>query len=151
LTIFRSPIGSSVYFILVFIDFPSFSPITCAIDANNIATVRKSDSHNAFTDISYAVMPVFFGTMENIFRDNTVGIKKACCAIRNEIPCFAWFSLSFSSSHSKVVFLISTLYQTYTLVAILMYGTKYGYRQLLCSSNITRRSARGPFITDSLQ
>ena len=44
------------------------------------------------------------------------GSRKACWAAAKETPCLAWFSLSFSSSHSKMAFLINVLYQDLRLI-----------------------------------
>jgi len=95
---------------LLFINHPSFSPITCSINANNITTVRKPDGQYAFANTSPAVIPVFFGAMGNVFRDDTVRIKKSLLCSQERNTVFARFSLSFSSSHSTVAFLMSKLY-----------------------------------------
>ena len=127
MTTFRSPIGSSVYFVLLFIDFPSFSPITCAIDANYVATVCKPDRQNTFTDTSHAVIPIFFSTMGNVFRDNTVGIKKSllCGQKRNAmfgLVFLVLFFIPFKGCFSHV-HIIPWLYAA---MAILKYGNIYG-------------------------
>ena len=108
--IFRSPIGSSVYFVLVFIGFPSFSPISCTIDANNVATICKPDGQNTFSDTSHAVIPAFFGTMCGVFRNNTVGIKKCllCSQKRNAVLGLVFFilflvPLKFCFSHKYII------------------------------------------------
>ena len=62
------PIGPSEYFIFDFIKLPSFPPIPCIIDANNMATVGKPDGHDALADPSQAVIAVFLGAMGHIFR-----------------------------------------------------------------------------------
>ena len=77
LTTLRLPIASSVYFVLVFIDFPSFSPIACAIDAYYVTTIRKPDRQDTFANMPHAVISILFVAMGNVFRDNTVGIKKS--------------------------------------------------------------------------
>ena len=92
---FRSPIGSSVYFVLVFINFPSFSPVACAINANNVTPVCKPDGQNAFADVSYAVITILFGAMGSVFCDDTVGIKKSllCRQKRNAVFGFVFLIL----------------------------------------------------------
>src|SRR3990172_3113075 len=41
------------------------------------------------------------------------GSRNACCANKKETLCFAWFFLSFSSSHSKLVFFMNIIYYMY--------------------------------------
>jgi hypothetical protein len=61
---------------LLFIDFPSFPPIACTIDAYYVTTVRKPDRYDTFTDTPHAIIPIFFIAMGNVFRNNTMRIKK---------------------------------------------------------------------------
>lgn len=51
-----------------------------------------------------------------------IGSAKAYCAIANGMPCLAWFSASFCSSHSKLGFSMHRVYAQYGRTAIRTYG-----------------------------
>src|SRR5574337_282309 len=82
LTIFSLPMGSSVYLILLFINLPSFSPISGAIYADDISPVRESNSHNSFTNTAYAVISVFFSTVFLILYDYALRIQESLLSER---------------------------------------------------------------------
>jgi hypothetical protein len=68
--------GSSVYFILLFIDFPPSSPITCAKDSNDILAVGKSNGHDSSVNAADTVKPPFLSTVGHILSNNSVRIKE---------------------------------------------------------------------------
>ena len=77
LTTLNSPIGSSVYLILFFIDLPPFSPIPRTINADDITSICDPNSHDAAFDTANTVksfLPTFMGY---IFYDDTMRIKKS--------------------------------------------------------------------------
>jgi hypothetical protein len=96
LIILGSPIGSSVYFIFVFIYLPSFPPIPCTIDANDITPVSEPDSHNTITDSSDAVVSVFFGTVSHVLYNNTLRFEKSLlCLDKRNLMFFLILSILF--------------------------------------------------------
>jgi xanthosine utilization system XapX-like protein len=68
------------------------------------------------------VVSVLFGTVGLFFGDDTVRVKKRLLGCGNRNMVFAWFSLSFSSSHSKEAFFTDIVYQIPGLWAIQKYG-----------------------------
>src|SRR5208283_247645 len=77
LTTLSSPMGSSVYFIFVFIHPPYLSPISSAVYTNDVPAICKPHCHYAIAHTSDAVKPIFVLAVTNIFNYYTVGIKKS--------------------------------------------------------------------------
>lgn len=60
-TILISPMGSSVYLTLsFFINFPSFSPISCAKNTNYLIFINKTDSYNCFINLAKTIITFLF-------------------------------------------------------------------------------------------
>jgi hypothetical protein len=53
------PNGSSVYFILDFIYFPPFSPVSCTDNADNTASICETNRYNSISDFAKTVIPLF--------------------------------------------------------------------------------------------
>ena len=70
------PIGSSAYFILLFINLSPFSPVPGTIDADDIAPVCESNSDDAVVDPAHTEESILTGAMTDIFCNNTVRIKE---------------------------------------------------------------------------
>jgi len=68
--------GSSVYFILLFINLSPFSPVPGTIDTDNIAPVRESNSDDTVVNSAHTVESILPGAMADIFCNNAVRITK---------------------------------------------------------------------------
>src|SRR3990167_799231 len=73
---FNFPIGSSVYFILLFIYLPPFSPISSSVNADNIASISKPHGHDAIAYLTDTVKSVFLSAVIYIFYNDTMRVKK---------------------------------------------------------------------------
>jgi len=72
-----------------------------------------------------------------------LGSRNACCANKKETLCFAWFFLSFSSSHSKLIFFMDIIYYMYggkSNIKIWLLTSSEGH---LLSCRCSRKAARG--------
>ena len=89
------PIGSSLYFILLFIYFPPFSPITRSINADNITPMREPHGHNAVSDTSNTIKSIFLAAMVDILGYDTVRVKKGAGPVKKRLrvlpdfPCLS--------------------------------------------------------------
>ena len=72
----NSPIGSSLYFILLFIDLPPFSPVSCSEDTDYILSKCESNSYDAVIDSTDTVKSFLLAAMGHILCNDTVRIKK---------------------------------------------------------------------------
>ena len=70
------PIGSSVYLMLLFIEFLSFPPIPCTDNPDPVSPIRKANCHDRITYLANAVVPPFALAVSDILRDDTVRIAK---------------------------------------------------------------------------
>jgi hypothetical protein len=73
----NSPIGSSAYFILLFIDLPSFSPIARTINADDIPSICEPYRDDALSNAANTIESLFLPTMGRVFCNDTVRIKKS--------------------------------------------------------------------------
>jgi hypothetical protein len=65
-----------------FIDVLAFSPIARTKDADGSSTVRKPDGENTTPNCAKAVIPFFRLTMGEVFRHDTVWIRKGVLRLR---------------------------------------------------------------------
>ena len=91
------PIGSSVYFILLFINLSPFSPVSGTIDTDNIAPVGESNSDDTVVNPAHTVESILTGAMTDIFCNHAVRIKKRTLGYTKRHPMlpliFSIFSL----------------------------------------------------------
>lgn len=88
LTTFNLPTGSSVYFILFFINVFPLSPVSCPENADNITSIRESYGHNAVIDSADTVKSVLPATVRYIFSNYTVRVKKSSLGQRKRDMVF---------------------------------------------------------------
>lgn len=75
-TLLTFPIGSSVYLIFSFINFPPFSPVPCANDPNLVFPVSEPNSHYASGHLAQAVKPFFLTAVLKVFKDDTILVEE---------------------------------------------------------------------------
>jgi len=82
------PIGSFVYFILVFINLFPLSPVSCTENSDNITSIRESYCHDPIIDTADAVESSLTTAMTYILSDYTVMIKKSLLGQRKRDMVF---------------------------------------------------------------
>jgi hypothetical protein len=72
-----------VYFVLLFINLPSFPPVSRTVDADNTISIREPHGHDRLSDTANAIVSLFFRAVIDIrptqtepssWRYNTMGM-----------------------------------------------------------------------------
>jgi len=74
--ILGSPIGSSVYLVLLFIDLFTLSPVTGTEDPDFVSAHGESHCQNTVTDPSDTIIPLLFIAVARVLRNNTFVVEK---------------------------------------------------------------------------
>ena len=96
------PIGSSVYFIFLFIYFLSFPPISGANNSDFVFSVGESYSHNSTRSSPKAIISLFVITVFKILQNDTIMIQESKLRQGKRDAVFLLIQLVFSRIPLKI-------------------------------------------------